>query len=94
MGLHEVSSQHAVVNLNKENPDQTLNERLKLLSPYLAAIARAKESTASLAERQLFDVLYGLVEITEISKLRTAEMVEEWDRTEKPKVLARMKRQP
>jgi hypothetical protein len=94
MGLHQVSSQHAVVPLNKENLDQTLNKRIKILSPYLAVIARAKESTTSPAERQLFDVIYGLLEITEISKLRAAEMVEEWDRTEKPKVLARMKGQP
>jgi hypothetical protein len=94
MGLQQVSSQHAVVPLNKENLDQTLTKRLKILFPYLAAIARAKEATSDPRERQRFDVLYGLLEITEISKLRTAEMVEEWDRTEKPTVLARMKGQP
>jgi hypothetical protein len=94
MDLQDVLSQPALVHLNKENPDQTLSERMAILSPYLAAITRAKESTTSAADRQLFDVVYGLLEITELSKLRDAEMVEEWDRTEKPLVLARMKRQP
>ena len=92
MGLHQVTSEHAVVPPNRENLDQTLSERLELLSPYLAVIAKAKEASPSnFADNQLFDVLYRLVEITEISKLKVAEMVADWDRTERPKVLARMK---
>jgi hypothetical protein len=94
MGLHQVTSEHAVVPLNKDNLDQTLSERLEILSPYLAVIAKAKEASPSnLADNQLFDVLYRLVEITELSKLKVAEMVADWDRTERPKVLARMKGQ-
>ncbi len=84
MDLQDVLSQPAVVHLNKENPDQALSQRMAILSPYLKAISRAKESTPSPADRQLLAVLYELLEITEISKLRDAEMVEEWERTEKP----------
>jgi hypothetical protein len=95
MGLHQVTSEDAVVPLNKENLDQTRSERLEILSPYLAVIAKAKESSPSnFTDHQLFDVLYRLVEITELSKLRVAEMVADWDRTERPKVLARMNCQP
>jgi hypothetical protein len=95
MGLQQVTSEDAVVPLNKENPDQTRSKRLKILSPYLAVIAKAKESSASnVAEHQLFDVLYRLVKVTELSKLRDAELVADWMRTEKPKILARMKDQP
>jgi hypothetical protein len=95
MGLHQVSPKDAVVPLNKENPDQTRSKRLKILSPYLAVIAKAKESSASnVAEHQLFDVLYRLLKVTELSKLRDAELVADWMRTEKPKIQARMKGQP
>jgi hypothetical protein len=95
MGLHQVTSEDAVVPQNKENLDQTRSKRVKILSPYLAVLAKAKESSASnVAEHQLFDVLYRLVKITELSKLRDAELVADWVRTERPKVLARMKGQP
>lgn len=74
MGLQQISTHHAVVPRNKQNIDQTLSERMEILAPYLAAIAKAKESNQSdSSEHQLLDVLYRLVEMTELSNLKAAE---------------------
>ena len=95
MGLQQVSTHHAVVPRNKQNIDQTLSERSEILAPYLAAIAKAKESNQSdSSERQLLDVLFRLVEMTELSKLKAAEMVADWYRTRRDVVLAEMEALP
>jgi hypothetical protein len=96
MGLQHVAvlNQNAVVPQRVDDLNQVLSERSESLAPYLAAITKAKNSSpASSTEHRLFEVLYRLVEMTELSKLKAAEMVADWNLTRRDVVLAELEEQ-
>ncbi|RZU29083.1 hypothetical protein [Edaphobacter modestus] len=92
--LISVSTQSAVVPCKREDIEQTLHERMAIIGPYLEALEKVKSSfKPSSSDRQTFDVLYRLVQMTEISQIKHAERVSDFHLRRAPLILAELEGQ-
>jgi hypothetical protein len=87
--LISVSSQAAVVTLKQKDIEQTLHERMAIIGRYLEALEKVKSSfKPNSSNRQTFDVLYRLVQMTEISQIKDAERVSDFQLNRAPLIRA------